>query len=206
MTRSSSAARSSMTRLYLQPLPPPGCTLPRSPPRSAVTPSASINFLTSTPALGVTARSISGCDETDIYILRYCIEIYAVTPTPGSVAVRRLRLLRTVLPALPGTTALSRRRPPRRSRASPSLRRGFPAPACRSRTEKSTLPRFRRSSSSRRALHRECSPARTLPVLTPPPNRGLQASPADRTLPARDPARVWWRKSPLTRRLYSPLR
>jgi hypothetical protein len=26
-----------------------------------------MNFLTSTPALGVTARSISGCDETDIY-------------------------------------------------------------------------------------------------------------------------------------------
>src|SRR4029077_19748301 len=61
MTRSSSAARSSMTRLYLKPLQPPGWTLTRSPPCSAVTPSASINFLTSTPAFGVTARSISGC-------------------------------------------------------------------------------------------------------------------------------------------------
>src|SRR3954469_7119805 len=66
-TRSSSAARSSMTRLYLKPLQPPGWTLTRNPPTSAVTPSASMNFLTSTPALGVTVRSISGCDETDIY-------------------------------------------------------------------------------------------------------------------------------------------
>src|SRR6476661_1641349 len=74
-----------MTRLYLKPLQPPGCTLTRRPPTSAVTPSASMNFLTSTPALGVTVRSISGCDETDIYppVLH---EIYAVTPTPGSVA------------------------------------------------------------------------------------------------------------------------
>src|SRR5688500_19092796 len=67
MTMSSSADWSSMTRLYLKPLHPPGCTLTRSPPRSAVTPSASINFLTSTPAFGVMVRSTSGCDETDIY-------------------------------------------------------------------------------------------------------------------------------------------
>src|SRR6185295_641827 len=84
-TISSSAARSSITRLYLKPLQPPGCTLTRSPPTSAVTPSSSMNFLTSTPAFGVTVRSISGCDETDIYppVLH---ESYAVTPTPGSVA------------------------------------------------------------------------------------------------------------------------
>src|SRR5690348_14034394 len=56
-----------MTRLYLKPLQPPGCTLTRRPPCSTVTPSASINFLTSTPATGVTMSSISGCDETDIY-------------------------------------------------------------------------------------------------------------------------------------------
>src|SRR3954471_17070530 len=67
MMRSSSAARSLMTRLYLKPLQPPGCTLTRRPPSSAVTPSASINFLTSTPAFDVTVRSISGCDDTDIY-------------------------------------------------------------------------------------------------------------------------------------------
>ena len=65
-TSDSSVGRRATVEGRLTPRSGPGWTLTRSPPCSAVTASASINFLTSTPAFGVTTRSISGCDETDI--------------------------------------------------------------------------------------------------------------------------------------------
>src|SRR5687768_9220278 len=76
-TKSSSALLSSMRRLYLKPLHPPGCTLTRRPPSSAVTPSAAMNFFTSAAAPAVTVSSISGVVDVDINVLqgthtRYC--------------------------------------------------------------------------------------------------------------------------------------
>src|SRR6478672_12067433 len=68
-TKSSSPLRSSMTRLYLKPLHPPGCTATRRPPTSPLTPSASMNFFTSTTACGVRVSSISDEIEADITYL-----------------------------------------------------------------------------------------------------------------------------------------
>src|SRR5687767_4288066 len=80
-TKSSSALLSSMSRLYLKPLHPPGWTLTRSPPISPVTPSASMNFLTSTVALSVTVSSISGVVDVDIDVLQGTLQSYVFYPS-----------------------------------------------------------------------------------------------------------------------------
>src|SRR6478736_6005481 len=58
-TASSSSARSSMLRLYLKPLHPPGITATRSPADSAGTDSALMNFRTSVTALSVSTSAIA---------------------------------------------------------------------------------------------------------------------------------------------------
>src|SRR2546423_12018130 len=132
-----------MTRLYLKPLQPPGCTLTRRTPCSTVTPSASMNFLTSTPAFGVTVKSISGCDETDIY------------PPVLHEFMLLLQQLVVRSRALLGTTWLSTRRRRQRRPALPVQHQYFSESACRFRTARNTPRQFRRSNSSRRALRPE---------------------------------------------------
>src|SRR3954464_8738265 len=181
-TRSSSAARSSMTRLYLKPLQPPGCTLTRRPPSSTVTPSASMNFLTSTPAFGVRVRSISGCDETDIY--------------PPVLHEFRLLLARLVVSqyAPPGTTAQSRRTLLLRPPASPTPRGYRPESAYRFRTTMNTLPRYPRSSWSTPALRQGSPPDRTHPAGKPRPSQAHQALPGGKSSVRLPPAPGRWRR------------